>query len=850
MRRLGLHILLALVVTLPATALAQLGESSDADDANTPPSSTETDGKDAGEDLEDYAPITESPELRTVCHGKTVGDIQVEGSRRVDAADIRATMRLRPGLPCTDTEVSRDARAIWDLGFFDDLAIEADVSGDTVDLTIVVKERPAIAKIAYDGVDALDEEDLQEKLSLREGGILSLADIQKNADRLKKLYTEKGYFLARVTYELKQLKNDNNEVEVRFKVEEGTKVVIRQIRFVGNHEIEDSELLQIMQSAPTGVLSFLSSNDTYDPEKLEEDALRLQAYYYDKGYLAMQTTSPQLALSPDRRFIDVMIPIDEGPRFRVRTLTVRELDASGKEVELLGGRELIEKKIPQRVGEYFNRGEIGKGLQDITHHYQDEGYARVEVRPDWQLDEKKRLVDLAVTIRRGPQVYIERINILGNSKTRDRVIRREILLNEGELYSYSKIARSKADITQLGFFERVEVSEEKGSKPDTIVLNFEVVERSTGTFQVGVGYSTYETLIVTGQVQQQNLFGNGQSLSLQAHISGLQQQAQLGLTEPSLFGTDWSASIEAFKTINTFDQFLRDSTGGGLTIGYPLFDDRLRLAAGYRGELVDIRARTGGILSAAAAGDALNRIVVLPLANLFRDGFTSALRLSVTWDSRDNRIFPTAGFFAAYSVEFADEVIGSQNVFLRQTAFARYYQKLVGPLVLKINTEVGLVTSRMPEGVPIFERFRLGGVYDVRGFEAYQLGPHVGLPQTIDPNAAVSANGLPIGGNLKAFYQVEVEFPIVEMMGIKGVVFTDGGNVWNLEDTLCQAPKPSVLDPATNACGFHPNIRASWGFGLRWFSPLGPLRFEWGLPFDRRPHEEAIKFEFAIGNAF
>ena len=795
-----------------------------------------------------YEPTTTLRTPRTICHGKTIRRIVIRGGRRVSEEDIRATIDLRDGVPCTDAEVTRDAQAIWDLGFFDDVTFAAEAVGDSrVDLLISVRERPAIGRIVFEGNDEVSDTDLDEKVTLREGEVLSVPEIQRQVTRIRDLYAEKGFFLASVDYELTEMEED--EVQVKFVIEEGEEVTVRQIRFIGNRNFDSDELLGFMRTSETGFFSFLSSSNTFNREHFEEDVQRLQALYYDRGYLAVSVGTPRIELTPDREHIDITIPIDEGPRFQIGRLRIAEVNEDREEIDPLGGRRRLREMVEANPGEWFNRTTVATNLLDITRFYRDRGYALVEVLPQTDLDMRNRKVDVVIQIQRGPPVRIERINIRGNSKTRDLVIRREIEVVEGELYNQTLVEESKARVMALGYFERVDVSEEEGSAPDRLVINFEVAERPTGTFQVGAGFSSIESFIFTAQVQQQNLFGRGQSLSLQLQLSGIRQLIQVRFVEPYLFDTEWTAAAEGFKTIRQYQDFNRDSTGGGLTLGHPIFDDDLRLFVRYNAELVDISSRTGGLFGANARGARIFQRV--PLANLFRDGLTSSVQLSLTYDTRDNRLFPTAGVFASGSVEVADRYFGSENVFVRYRAFARFYKQIFGSFVLKLNTEWGLITSREPEGVPIFERFFLGGIFNVRGFELNSLGPRAGLPSTTDPNARVDPDGVVFGGNMQLYYNLELEFPIIEEVGIRGVIFTDGGNAWNLEDSLCGAPPSEEFHPSTDPCGVDlARIRTSWGFGLRWISPLGPLRFEWGLPFNPIGDEDDILFEFTIGNFF
>ncbi|MFW6066874.1 MAG: outer membrane protein assembly factor BamA [Myxococcota bacterium] len=805
---------------------------------------------------EPYAAGAEPPQIartpRTICHGRRIRRIRVGGAQRVDPDDIRATLQLRPGTVCIDMEVTRGARALWELGFFEDIVVEGEpVGSDEIDLVVRVQERPAIGKITYVGHDDVEKKDIEEKVTLRQGEILSLPDVQKQITRIRDVYAEEGFFLAQVDYELKKM--PKGEVEVRFIIDEGGEVTVRTIRFVGNRALPGDELLDIMQTSETGFFSFITSSNTFNREAFEQDVLRLQAYYYDKGYLEMQTGRPRIELTPDREHIDITIPVNEGSRFKIGGIRVAEVDDAGQEVEPLGGPDRLREMVTQEPGEWFSRSEIGTTLQEITRFYRDRGYARTEVVPETDLRAEDRIVDVRIAIRRGPLVRVERINVRGNTKTRDQVIRREMEILENELYNQSAIEKSKERIQRLGYFERVDVSEERGSSPDRVVLNFEVAEQPTGTFQVGAGFSSIESFILTAQIQQQNLFGNGQSLSLNVQLSGIRQLAQVQFVEPYLLGTEWSLQVNALKTIQQFPDFLKDTTGGGFGFGHPIFDNRLRFFIRYRGEFVDIQARTGGLFGLGGRGGRFGALPGggLPLANLFQDGFTSSLSFQLTWDSRNNRMFPTDGWHAQASAEVADRFLGSENVFTRYTAFARFYKKLFGPFVLKMNTELGLITSRAQDGVPIFERFFLGGIYTVRGFNLYSLGPRLGVTDRADPTAAPPPLGIAIGGNLQAFYNIEIEFPIVESLGIRGVVFTDGGNAWNLEDRFCQAPDILLQSGSTDPCNADLTaIRASWGFGFRWFSPLGPLRFEWGLPINPKSYEDAIQFEFTIGNFF
>ena len=804
---------------------------------------------------DDYEPVEDANAAiqvpRTSCHGKEIRRVVVVGARRVDPDDVRATMKLRRGSTCMDPAVTRDAKALWNMAYFDDLQVESDPIGDGIKLTIRLIERPAIRKVVYKGNDEVGEDDIDETISLEPGTILSVPDVESQADAMRQLYSEEGFFLANVEYELKRVPGDTNQVDVVFKIDEGAEVEVRRISFVGNEELPAAELLKIMQTNETGMFSFLSDRNKFSRAAFDEDLTRVQAWYYDKGYLMMRPGRPTVELTADRAYVDITIPVEEGPRFRIRAFDIMETDGAGNEVETVAPKAQLRKMVKLKPGDWFSRSKISGGIEGISRTYRDNGYALVEMVPGTDLDEVNHLVDVTINILRGPLVYIERLHVRGNTKTRDAVIRREFRLSEGDLYNQSKIEDGRALVTQLGYFERVDVSEEEGTSRDKMVINVEVAEKPTGTFQVGAGFSSLESFIVTAQVQQQNLFGRGQTLGLNLQVSGIRQQIDLNFVEPWFLGSEWSLGFGLFKRIRDFRDFRQDSTGANVTTGHPLFNPRFRIFLRYEFENVNISQPRGNLLG--VGGDLANTFSNIFIANAFRDGITSSLRFTINWDNRDNRISTTRGIFANYAVQIADQYLGSDNTFVRQTAFARFYRKAFGPVVFKVNTEVGLITSR--KIVPVFERFYLGGIYTIRGYRLQSVGPQAGVASAGDPNLPIIEQGRPIGGDFQAFYNIEFEFPLIEAVGIKGVLFTDGGNAWNVfafRDGFgnCQAPLAPEADRSSAPCGMHGFLRYSVGFGLRWFSPLGPLRFEWGIPIRRRPQDSPIRFEFTIGQSF
>ncbi len=704
-----------------------------------------------------------------------IASIEISGNRRIANEDVMIYLREKVGQLFRMESVSSDVRALWDSGSFDDVEVDLERKDAGVTLRFLVRERPNIRAIEYSGNEELDNEKLGEVVEIKTNTILSIPAVRRSVAKIKDAYSEKGYLLADVEFTIEPQRD--NEVILKLKITEHQSVTVRRITFIGNESVSEGELRGQMQTGADSILSF-GSGGPYRQDIFERDVLLLNALYYDRGYMSVQIGTPRVMLTPDREGIEITLAIHEGPRFKIRQLRIYERDNEGKEVEPLGGRRALRDKIRAKSGDWFNRAELIKDLTSVRTLYRDAGYANVEAEPETELDPVKAEVDIIIPIRRGPPVHIERIEVKGNTKTRDRILRREMEIQEGQLFSESGLDNSKRRITALGYFERVDVSTEQGSQPDKININFEVGERPTGTFQVGAGFSSVENFIATAQVQQANLFGNGQSLALSAQLSSLRQLVSLRFFEPYFLGSDWSANAEVFDQLYVFQSFSRRSIGGSMTYGYALVQPWLRLSLTGTAEEDTVSTTPVSTFFGTTSGYYSN-FQRLPLANLFNDGRTISLRPTITYDTRDNRLFPSSGVFMQYSVELASQYLGSQIEFLRHRATARFYYNLGGGdgrpgtgFVLKLNTEFGLITSPSSEGVPIFARFFLGGILDIRGFNLRTIGPRLPLNTTLDPNSAPIANGAVIGGNLEAYENLELEFPIIDKVGIRGVVFS------------------------------------------------------------------------------
>jgi outer membrane protein insertion porin family len=772
--------------------------------------------------------------------GRAIERVQFRGNRKVEDDAIRVQLLSKPGTLLDAGKLREDLRAMWKMGFFADIDVEAEVtSGGGVVLTFAVKEKPSVRKVLIAGNAELELDKINEVIDLELDAIVDIGKVKKNREKIADLYVQKGFYLATVDYEIKPV--NESEVDVWFTVDEKAKVKIRDVQFIGNKDLSDEELRNAIATRRADALSFLNDSGVYSQEAFERDLLLVSAHYWDKGYANVKVGTPQLRLSRDKEYMYLSIPVDEGPVFTIGSVTFKG--------DLIGSAEENAKRIRLKPGMNFSRTIIAEDREKLSSYYQDQGYAYANVLPLTKVDLPKRQINLTFEVARGKRAYFERINIRGNSKTRDKVIRREMKISEGEMFNNTNLEISKRRITALGFFENVVISTKRGSSDEFVEVNVEVAERPTGTFQIGAGFSSVENFIAQAQISQNNLFGRGQTLALQAQISSLRQLFLLRFVEPYFLDTSWTFAFDLYNQSRGFGTFYRNASGGTLTWGYPLsYEARAFLT--YKLEDVSITTGSGGIANLGATSAPIEATSV---ANLFRGGVTSSLRASLSWDSRNNRLFPSGGWYHTIFAEYASDYTGSENKFIRLGGFMRHYRQLFGPFVYHGNLEVGVTTSTDPLGVPISERYLVGGIYDIRGYAPRSLGPKL-LTQT-PGDVGQGLGELPLGGNMQVIINNEIEFPLFKKVGISGVVFFDMGNAYNLENRYCSGlhrenSSLSVkFDPCFDASrSLTTGLRKSVGFGFRWFSPIGPLRFEWGIPLDAQPGEDPLVFEFTIGN--
>ena len=793
-----------------------------------------------------WAPVLVAGMAHAQVSGDTIADVQVQGLRRVDRAAALAGTKLIKGARFDSTVATHDLRAVWGTGFFKDVQLFRDDGPEGIVLTYVVVEKPSIKTVKYAGRDALSEDDIKGVVDVKPYTILNTELLKRNVDKIKDLYVGKGYYLVEVRYRVEPVEGSEYEVHVIFDIVENAKVMVRQITFVGNKHITSDEIKGALQTREGNEISWLTQAGTYKEEFFQTDMFRIQALYYDRGFVSVKVGEPTATISKDRRYIYLSVPIEEGEQYVVGKIKFSGEVALSDDGQPLVTEEQLRTKLSIAPGETFNRTKLFSDIQALTDIYRDYGFAYANVTPNSQIRPDVREVDLDLEVERGDVVSFERIEISGNTRTRDKVIRRELRIYEGEKYSAAALNLSRARVYQLGFFETVNITTSRGSKPHLMTAVVEIKEKSTGTFQIGAGFSSVESFIATAQISQNNFLGNGQLLSVSMQLSFgdyARQLATFQFYEPYFLDTDVSLGINAYLTQRYFRDFQRNARGASPTFGYPITHE-LRVSAGYTLENVEISTQNVGLDSV--------------LFNLNRAGRVSSLNTNVSYDSRDNRLFPSRGQFHEARFEISSELLGADTsmAFKRTEVNFRFYRPLFWSLVFRANLQLGWIFGSPGGSIPISERYFPGGIYSVRGFQPRALGPTIRVASDVS-NPAVETRDFVIGGNKQAVFNFELEFPLIEQAGIKGVLFADAGNAYNDDEGFFYLDTPQAQKLKGYLIGSNRMVDVplglfySFGFGFRWFSPIGPLRFEWGIPITKHEVDgRPIIFEFTIGNFF
>jgi outer membrane protein insertion porin family len=768
-----------------------------------------------------------------------INDVKISGNFRVEDEGIRLHLKTRPGGAYDPALVEQDVKAIFRMGFFDD--VRAELSPEGV-LTYTVKEKPYVREVKVQGNTEVGKEKIETALGLVPRSVLDRSKVIEGVEKVRKLYSDQGYGNARVDYAITL--EPNNQAVVVLDIAEGSRLLIKRITFEGNNAFSESELKGLIATREESFLSYFTNRGVLDRDILTNDVAILSNHYLDHGYIDHKIDDPAVLRARDG--IDVVIRVHEGEQYRVG-----KVELGGDLIE--NGHDTL-KKIKITTGQIFRGSRLREDITTLTDMYSNKGYAFAQVDPVTNVNAEQKNVDIALLVKKGPPVYFNRVLIAGNNKTRDNVVRRELLATEQELYSGNKITQSRNALQRTGYFEDVQLTTKKTEQPDTVDLHVDVKEGPTGTFTLGAGYSSGDGFIFNASVAEKNLAGKGQGVSGQFSIGSSRQDFIFSFTEPYVNDSRLAMGFDAFNTEREFNAFDERRLGFGVNTNYPLkyaslpFIGNGRRRAPGSDELPENETPTfwdymrGGV-SYDLTRETINGIDRGASPSIQAEegtSLTSAVTPGLTYDSRDHFFNPTEGTKSAFSVKFAG--LGGDNQFIKSDLNGRWHYPLLkdpkwgGAWVLMLGGSLGygLGLAERSSGdtdLPLFERYFLGGMNSVRGFAERSIGPRersCPSPPPRNPNVPRCTTDV-IGGEKAAVFNAEVTFPIMEQYGLRGVAFFDVGNAFT----------------GTNFS--FSEFRRSVGVGGRWMSPFGPLRVELGFPLNKLPGDETSAIGFSVG---
>jgi outer membrane protein insertion porin family len=828
---------------------------------------------------QELEPAPSQPLPRT---GRRVSEIRVEGNRRIDADAIRAVLSTQVGQPLSSATVGQDIRRIYELGFFRDVDILATDMAAGVLVTVRVEENPVIRRVTITGNDNMGSDDITEQLTLTIGSTIDYPLILENQARIEAMYQAKGFYLVDVSYELEDLGPD--AVSVDFNVNEGRKLRLRQVNFHGNEAFSDRALRRKMKTKPWGwaspVTRFWDHSGLYAEPIFYQDLDTITRSYMDDGFIRVQVSEPQVEV--DKKGLTVNVVIEEGPQY-----TVGVIDVLGDDT--IATEDLLDS-IDLEPGAVFSRSTLSADVELLRRRYADRGFFGARVRPRTDVDPDALTVDVIFEVEKNELFFIERIEVSGNTRSRDEVVRRELSISEGELYSDTAIERSRARVRRLGFFEEVSVETQQIDE-QTVGVTIDVVERPTGSFSFGAGFGSADGFLVNASIRQDNLFGRGWTVAMSADLGSQTSFGSLRFSNPYILGTIAGFSTAFSYSEREFQDFDQEVFGFSLDLSYPLDEGETRISTGY------------GFSSRSVSGFAEFQAASLLQREDFQDDTTTSLAsLSLRRDTRDDIRFPRAGYVSGAAAEFAG--LGGVSNFVRLEGRTTHFWNVrrftgfnstfvtnsrIGYVFdmnsisdfdlpdcnsdfsldcLSINNEVDQI-SKIDDDLklPLTERYFLGGIgpFQVRGFEQRSLGPRrailgpvrQGSPKSFvfttrnrdnagvcQQNKCNSINDTDIddfdvldetdviGGNKMFLLNFDFQFPLSEELGLMGILFFDMGNAFSENESF---------NPA--------DLRFGTGVGAQWFSPFGPILVYLGFPLDPLEDEDGSVFEFSLGGS-
>ncbi len=731
-----------------------------------------------------------------------VTDIQINGNKKVETETIRTKMGIKVGDLFSPSKVRDDIDSIYKMGYFSDVQVEAEGYNGGLRLIFNLIERPIVKSISFEGNDNIDKDKLREKVNLTAFSVYNPALVAENTEKIKLFYQGEGYFNVSVLPIISEV--SKSEVKVIFRISEGGKVYICKVSIAGNEKLSSKQIKKVMVTKKHIFLwSWLTKSGTYKLLEFQQDMERIKALYYNNGYIQVEIGEPQVVLSENKECLSITIPVHEGEQFRYG-----KIEMNGNKVFKTDELFAVMKS---KAGEVMNRDQMKDDIVAMTDLYGSKGYAFATVSPVINPNTEKKIVDVSLEVSEGDQIFIDRINISGNAKTRDKVIRRELKFKEGEIYDTSGMRRTYEKLKNLDFFEDVQVLPERKEHDNTVDLDVKVKEKPTGSFSIGGGYSTIDRVVGIGEITQNNFLGRGETLKFKGEFGSKTQNYVLSFIEPWLLDMPVSLSVTAYKEQKDYTGYSKKSVGGGFTLGKRFWEDwGTAFTYNYSKEHyydVDDSLTT----QSQTVGDSL--------FGAFDPTTTSKVGLSLYRDSRDNYLDPRRGNRNELYAEYAGSILASKSAFYKTMADSTWYFPFHWDTAFSLHGRFAYAAELEGKLLPIYERFYVGGLTTVRGYDWGTLGPKSGSDAT--------------GGYKELIFNAEYTFPLVTEIKLRGVAFVDSGFAYD---------KGQPIDLGL--------LRSSYGAGLRWSSPMGLIRLEYGRVISRKDDEKPGKFEFSMGTMF
>ena len=751
----------------------------------------------------------------------TINRILVRGNQRIDQTTVLSYLPIQPGDTVDAAVLDVAVRTLTRTQLFADVQLGVQPNGD---LIVEIVENPIINQVVFEGNGAVSEDKLREEVTLKPRGIYTRARIQEDVGKIVELYRLSGRISATVTPKIVQL--DQNRVDVVFEIDEGPETGVRAITFLGNSAFSDNDLREVMVTEQSAWWRLFTTNDNYDPNRLDYDREQLRKFYTNRGYYDFRVLSAISELAPDDSAFAITLTVDEGDRYNFGAVdVVTENDRLNP--------DFLKLLLPIRTGDLYESDKIESAVDALTFAAGSAGYAFVEIEPTYRANPETDTVDVTFNVKEGQRVYVDRINIIGNTRTLDNVVRREMMLTEGDAFNRTLLERSRNNLRGLGFFKDVTVEEARGSAPDRSVVNVTVTEQPTGELSLGAGFSSVDSFVVNVGITERNFRGRGQNVVARIEWGSLRQQVDFRFTEPKFLGRDLRAGFDAFHSrydLSEFSSYDYRSTGGGLRLSYPLNGYTL-LSTRYFLKSDEIIV-PDGFCSGASGSNAL--------CDQVGSFLNSSAGYTLLVDRRNDPVRPTRGWTGTLRQDFAG--IGGDVNYVKTEADVAAYWGITPAWVVTATASAGYIGGWGGDPIRINDRFFKGG-NSFRGFETAGIGPRDLTPGT---------NNDALGGNFYAIGTLELTVPngLPEEYGIRTSLFTDVGTLGVLDDRYsvirsgpnAGLPNPAIVDEL--------ELRASAGVSIHWRSPMGPIRFDLSHIIGQQEYDKTETFRFSTSTQF